>query len=124
MRYFISLVILMLTGVTLFGQVTSRVYGMVRDEQNKALSSATVSLLKAGDSSLVKIAVTDKSGLYEFIPVKDGNYIISVTSVGYSKNFSSHFVISANDHKMPDQTLRAASSDLRNVTVTAKKPFI
>ncbi|MFL5772252.1 MAG: TonB-dependent receptor domain-containing protein [Flavisolibacter sp.] len=124
MRYFIPLVILMLTGVTLFGQVTSKVSGIVRDEQNKALSSATVSLLKASDSSLVKIAVTDKSGLYEFISVKDGNYLVSVTSVGYNKSFSSHFAITSGDHKVPDQTLRAASSDLSNVTVTAKKPFI
>jgi iron complex outermembrane receptor protein len=124
MRYFIPLVILMLTGVTLFGQVTSKVSGIVRDEQNKGLSSATVSLLKASDSSLVKIAVTDKSGLYEFISVKDGNYLVSVTSVGYNKSFSSHFAITSGDHKVPDQTLRAASSDLSNVTVTAKKPFI
>src|SRR4029078_9287194 len=86
MRYVIAFTVLFLTGTLSFAQGTSKVSGIVRDEQNKVLSAATVSLLKASDSSLVKIAVTDKTGLYEFISVKDGNYLLSITSVGYSKN--------------------------------------
>src|SRR5437762_8232982 len=72
-----------------------KINGTVKDGDQKAIHSATVSLLKAKDSSLIKFAATNKNGEYEFVDVADGKYLLSVTNVGYTKVLSSSFEISA-----------------------------
>ncbi|HYE56603.1 MAG TPA: carboxypeptidase-like regulatory domain-containing protein, partial [Chitinophagaceae bacterium] len=52
--------------------LAQQVAGSVKDEQGKALSGATVALKKAADSSVVKLAVTNQAGKYEFADVRPG----------------------------------------------------
>ncbi len=103
---------------------TAKVLGSVKDEQGKALASASVSLLKAKDSALVKTAVTDKEGKYEFENIKQGKYLVSISSVGYNKNFSSSIDVAGKDVQVPAVTALQNSKDLGNVTVTAQRPFV
>ncbi|HEX2605827.1 MAG TPA: carboxypeptidase-like regulatory domain-containing protein, partial [Flavisolibacter sp.] len=69
---------------TSFAQTEVKIRGKVTDENDKPLTSVTVSLLKAADSSLIKVALTDASGVYEFTGSKDGQYLTSVSSIGFS----------------------------------------
>lgn len=107
-----------------FAQTTANVSGVINDDGGKALAAATVSLLKAKDSSLVKLAVTDKAGHYDFTNLKEGKYLLSITSVGYSKKFSSPFDVTGTATELPVFSLSPASKDLKGVVVTATKPFI
>ncbi|MDQ3277182.1 MAG: carboxypeptidase-like regulatory domain-containing protein, partial [Bacteroidota bacterium] len=50
----------LLTGIFAFAQTGGKISGTVADESGKVLAAATVSLLKANDSGLVKVAITDK----------------------------------------------------------------
>ena len=50
-----------------------RLTGTVTDETQKGVEAATVSLLLAKDSSLVKISITDKIGAYSFENISRGN---------------------------------------------------
>ena len=43
-----------------------KIDGVVKDGDGKVLDAVTVSILKQKDSSLVKIALTDKSGVFTF----------------------------------------------------------
>ena len=46
-----------------FAQSGGKISGMIKDGGNqKVIDAASISLLKSSDSSLVKIAVTDKEG--------------------------------------------------------------
>jgi len=106
-------------------QTGSRIFGTVKNEAGQALPSATVSLLRAKDStSLVKVAVSDKSGAYEFLNIREGKYIISVTSVGHRKQLSNSFELGATELQLPVLSLKEAPKDLSNVTVSARKPFV
>ncbi len=99
---------------------------VIKNAQQTALDGATVELLRATDSMLVKAAVTDASGLAEFDPV-EGKYIIKAGMVGYAAGYSSVFVISADNLtvSMPPLVLeQKAATQLQGVTVTAHKPFI
>lgn len=98
--------------------------GSVTDEQGKAIQSATVSLLRAKDSALVKAAVSDASGLYEFANAKPGKYVISVLMVGYQKTFSALLDLNNGDVKVPSLALRASAREMNEVVVVSKKPFI
>ncbi len=106
-------------------QTAGKVSGMVTGSQ-KNLESASIGLLKAKDSSVVKLAVTDKAGQFEIEKVGVGRYLVVASAVGYAKYYSEVFEISA---AAPAYTLKAiamkgASKDLSEVTVITKRPFI
>jgi iron complex outermembrane receptor protein len=123
MRQIFTLIgIFLLTGFAASAQ-TAKISGSIKDEGGKSLPAATVNLLRAKDSGLVKVAISDKSGQYEFINIKDGNYLLSVTSVGYGKSFSNSFEVSGSDVTMSSLALQQNSKDMNSVTVTAKKTF-
>ncbi len=97
---------------------------IVNDEL--ALENATVQLLKSKDSSLVKAAITDKGGLAEFENIGFGTYLLKVSMVNFVSKFSPSFNLS------PEQTslqldkisLVRVSSEMKEVIVEARKPFI
>ena len=53
-------------GLVLMFSVTQaqKITGLVNDEKGKGLENTTVSLLRAKDSSLVKLSVTNKDGVF------------------------------------------------------------
>ncbi|WP_207512699.1 TonB-dependent receptor [Longitalea luteola] len=100
--------------------------GVITDADAQPVESATASLQRSKDSSLVKVAVTDKYGLFEFDNLPAGDYFVSVTAVGFNKVISKRFTISAAaTYKIPSfQLQKAAARTLGEVTVTAKRPLI
>jgi iron complex outermembrane recepter protein len=104
-----------------------KVSGSIKDGGNqKIIDAASVSLLKAKDSSLVKIAVTDKDGNFSIENVKEGSYLVLATSIGHSKTYSQVFTISVDQSNANVGTLQLVPADknLKEVTVVSKKPFI
>src|SRR6185436_5196063 len=103
-----------------------KVTGSIIDGPQKNLQSATITLLRAKDSASVKFSVTNREGNYEFVSVKEGKYLVSVTLVGYQKAFSPSFEITSSNPeiKLGTITLVEAPKSLGGVTVTAKRPFI
>lgn len=107
-----------------FAQTASRVKGDVKDESQKPVSGITVSLLRGKDSSLVKAAITDKSGAYSFESVKDGSYLLGITSVGYQKKISSVIEVKEGaEITVPSFSLLPEAKGLKEVTVTARRPL-
>ena len=108
-----------------FAQNASQVTGKIAEDNNKPVASATVSLLKAKDSSLVKTAITNSNGDYKILSVSPGSYFISATSVGLTKKASAKFTVTEEqDFNMPVLILLHSSTSLSEVTVVAKKPMI
>ncbi|SKA10291.1 TonB-dependent receptor [Sediminibacterium ginsengisoli] len=92
----------------------------------KPVEAASVGLLRAKDSAVVKMAVSDKAGLYKVENVNPGKYLLVVQAVGYAKQYSGSFELAAGStsYTAPEVQLKAAEKDLQSVTVTSKKPFI
>jgi iron complex outermembrane receptor protein len=103
-----------------------KITGVVKDVSSKTIHSATVSLFKLKDSSLVKFAPTNKNGEYEFLGIVDGKYFVAVSNVGYSKVMSIAFEVSSSNPSVivPVLVMTEQSKSLSGVTVTAKRPFI
>ncbi|MBC8155942.1 MAG: outer membrane beta-barrel protein [Bacteroidetes bacterium] len=117
-----------LTVTTVVAQtpVTGKVTGQVTGITNNPLEFSTLMLIKATDSSLVKGAVSDASGLYEFDAVGAGSYRVAAQQLGYTKTYSEPFVLDA-EHiavTLPALALAEASKNLAEVNVVAKKPFL
>jgi hypothetical protein len=105
---------------------TLHVSGRVMDVQNKPVPYATVTLIKATDSSLVKGAITDEAGNYSFSPATSGKYRVSASVIGMVKAFSKPFDLSAAHPtvSLSGLVLRQTNNQLKEVSVTASKPFI
>jgi hypothetical protein len=83
-------------------------------------------VLKAGDSSLVKMAVSDKRGKFEVTKLTSGKYFVSASAVGFTKYYSEIFELSSAtpSYTIKNVALSAVLKSLKEVTVTSKKPLI
>jgi iron complex outermembrane receptor protein len=108
-----------------FTSTAQNINGVVKDNEGNFLASASVSLLNAKDSSVAKLAITNKTGVYQFKNIKDGRYLTNVSYVGYSKAYSSVFEVSGSgDINIAAVILTKNSNGLKDVVVTVKKPLI
>lgn len=103
-----------------------RISGTVIDGSAKTIESATITLLRAKDSSVVKMSVADKTGKYQFDAVPEGQYMVSISAVGHNKGFSETFSISSANAVVTLKTIELVpqAKSMGAVTVTAKKPLI
>ena len=119
------LVFTTLSIVSLAQTRTNSLTGSVADNKQGGLASATVSLFRGKDSSLLKMAVTNKEGKYEFSNIQDGKYLLGISAVGYAQNFSPLVELKEGSHKEMDViALVPQSKDLKAVTIAARKPLI
>lgn len=99
--------------------------GFIKDAQGKGLEKATVSLLHAKDSSVVKLATTNASGQYTIPTTRTGRFLVSASYVGYKTVYSAVFEQTANNKTaLPEMKIDQLAGDLKGVTVTSKKPIV
>lgn len=125
-RYFTLIVLFITTTATaVLAQQTGSISGILTGG-GRAIESATVTLLKEKDSSLVKAAVSDKNGVFSFENIAFGNYRLSVSSIGYERFYSSLITLAVSNSSVNIGTLslKAQDNSLGEVTVTSKKPFL
>jgi iron complex outermembrane recepter protein len=113
---------LLLSTLTIFAQ--GKISGRVIDASGTPLEFVTVTLHRAKDSVLVKGALTDALGKYEFEQVKNGSYHVVAAQVGLKKQFSTPLSILDNSLTVNELKLVEDVKSLNAVTVTAQKPFI
>jgi ferritin-like metal-binding protein YciE len=105
-------------------QAQGKITGQVTDNKNKIVEFATITLLQAKDSSLVKGALADANGTFEFEKIKFGSYLIAISQLGYQKFYTPKFTLSENPSiKLSNLILIEESKELNEVVVTAKKPL-
>ncbi len=100
-----------------------QIKGTVKDEKGKLVSAATVSLLQAHDTSVVKLAITNE-GVYSFEKIQPGSFLISISYVGYQTVFSEKFTYQGQVITVPEMVLAAPAGNLQAITVVARKPVI
>src|SRR5437764_13502959 len=72
-------------------QAKGKIVGSVIDGDAKTIESATITLLKAKDSSVAKISASDKAGNFGFENIVDGKYIVSISAVAHNTAYSNVF---------------------------------
>jgi iron complex outermembrane recepter protein len=105
----------------------SRISGTVADARGQALEAATITLVKAADSSKLKTTASDRGGHFAFDRVPAGKYLISASSVGFSTVWSLPLDLSrpgATRTVVPLILSSQAVANLKEIAVVAKKPFI
>ena len=118
----------LLSSLSISAQTTERgkISGKITDEQQKPIEGVTAELLRAKDSSLVKVAISNKSGLIEFENIRFGSYFIKTSFINHERSFSAIVHLSADNNAVTiaDMPLKAVAKELQSVQVTGRKPFI
>src|SRR5678816_1723799 len=121
-KYFLLLLLLIVSN--LYAQPGSDDFSLeVVDEKNQPASGANVKLLNAEDSSLLKTGVTDVKGRVSFPHLKKGSYVVRLSHSGYGITQTKIFKL-PQDGLIQKINLNPSSKTLKEVTVTAAKPFI
>ena len=108
---------------TLFAQ--SNVKGSILTSDGVPAEFATVVILSANDSSMVKAGYSDERGMFDVPGLSSGDYLLEVTSVGFSNFISSVFTLPEGKTKIFDKVmLKTMGTDLSEVVVTAQRSII
>ncbi|TXE06468.1 outer membrane beta-barrel family protein [Algoriphagus aquimarinus] len=100
------------------------IQGKVIDLQSNKVSYANVLLLNVPDSTFIKGAITDESGVFTFTNIPKGNYFIETSFLGYTKAYSPVFNFSGMEkHDLDPITLTEEASNLEEVTISASRPL-
>lgn len=123
MKFFItSLLVLFWTAVH---AQQGKISLSVLNDKKIALENATAVLFKGNKPA--KSSLSDKNGLVVFENIAHGTYRIKITAAGFEDLLTDSVVISADnlttDLAIVSMKIKSAS-ELKTVTVSAKKPFI
>ncbi len=129
MRKILTMLAVALTALTIVGQAqtkTGKITGTVIDGNTKTIESSTITLLKAADSTVVKLSVADKTGKFVFEAIPEGKYLVSISAVGHKKEFSDVIEINAANVTVNLKTIELfpLAKSLDAVVITTKKPLV
>ena len=96
----------------------------IKNEKHNAIENATVALIKSKDSTLFKLDITNDKGIAEFEHVPFGSYFIKATMVNHVTGYSAPFNISPGNKSEVTVLLNQKASEMKEVVVAVKKPFI
>ncbi|MFT6843251.1 MAG: outer membrane receptor protein involved in Fe transport [Psychroserpens sp.] len=117
---FLSIVFLFVS-IQLTAQSDYQVSGTVFDNNSVGVPFANVLLLRVNDTTLVKGTLSDENGGFVIEDVKEDNYFVESSVIGYQSAQSEDFSLVAN-YKVPPLVLIEGES-LNEVLVVAKKPL-
>ncbi len=105
-------------------QAQSHIHGTITDSLHQPLIGASVSLQLSSDSSLVKGAVTNKTGSYDFEKIPAGRYFIRSAYAGCEDAYSHVFLVNNEPFvTLPALAVIEKPAILTDVAVITKKPL-
>ncbi len=106
------------------GGSTGKVYGRILDSaDNKAIEYATITLLRASDSTVISGTITDSKGEYKMEEIPFGQYRVNVSFIGYRSFMTNAFYVSNQNPEVDKGKIKITSGakKLEEVVVTADK---
>ncbi|GAB3028681.1 outer membrane beta-barrel protein [Spirosoma pulveris] len=121
-----TLLTLFLSIILVTATAQAQLSGIVIEKANQPLAYATVALLNARDSSVVKGALTDEAGRFVFKTLLPGTYRTHISAVGFSDHYSSEIILNTNSPALDLGvfTLLPSAQQLASVTVKAQQSLI
>jgi len=123
MKILVTLMTCLLVWGTSFAQKLHTITGKIVDEKAVVVPFAVVQLLNISDTSKVKMVAADIDGGYRIEQVKDGNYALSISIVGFKTKKTERFVLN-DDLELPTIKMESNAKQLNEVSVSVKKPYV
>lgn len=100
--------------------MAATLFGSVTDTAGESLPQASVRVLAARDSSLVKAAVTNNNGRFTISGIKQGKYLIEASYVGFEAQ-TRPVTVGEKDIRLKPFALSEGSIALKEAVVTGIK---
>jgi len=107
--------------ITQLAYSQNSIEGHIQDDVGAPLSFANVLLLKANDSTLVKGAITEDNGQFLFESISQGQYIVSVSMIGFKRIFSGQMSINDGSKIILPPISLSEGVELDEVVVISRK---
>jgi len=100
----------------------ANIKGNIRDEKNRPIEFANITLFSANDTVVVSTTFSDSSGFFELLNIPRGDYFLEISYLNYKKD---SLLISAFEDSVEIGTisLLPLANNLDLVTITANKPI-
>jgi iron complex outermembrane recepter protein len=107
-------------------QTFGRITGTAKNQQNEVVVGAAVILSKAKNGTIIKSAITDAEGKFEFENLKFDTCKVTISFVGVGKYTSETLILSPQNALIDIGSIVLVSSttELAAVSVTAQKSFV
>ncbi len=105
------------------GDAGLAIRGSIQDPGSQPLKDELVLLYNQNDSSLVKSEFTNESGMFHFQQLKPGAYFICVKNPDFEKFCTAPLQLD-RDLELEVFNLKKGETELKEVAVVGKKPFI
>jgi len=126
MRKIAILIVLFFTSLFVFAQTGPKISGQVFNAAGDPVNGATVSLVNAVDSALIKTMVTNNEGQITIHSMPVGTYKLRITHINYQQYSSAVITIShLNDSVSFGKIILITeqSRQLKEVAISGKRPF-
>ncbi|MCW3093492.1 MAG: TonB-dependent receptor [Ferruginibacter sp.] len=123
MKKFYLLLISVILGCSAYCQSKTGAISGTITAGNSPVERASISILKVKDSALVKIEISRKDGSFEVDHLREGNFIVSFSGVGY-KTIYKNVTITPTPINFGNIQLELSGTKLADVTVIGKRPLI
>ncbi len=112
--------------IFLWAEPTAIVKGKVTDAKNQPIQFATATLTNSATKEFIKGQVCNEKGEFVIEKVNPGEYMLTVSMVGYSKNEPEKVVIDGKKNNVIERNivLNETAHQLSGVEVVSKKKFI
>ena len=121
----VALAILSLPAFSYAQSGTASLSGRLLDSGDEPVAFANVALYASGDSTLVKVEITDEDGAFHLVSLSPGCYWLDLSYVGMAPLVTEAMTLRANeDRELSPLHLQASSNDLDEVVVTAERPLL
>jgi iron complex outermembrane receptor protein len=102
----------------------SGIHGKVTDEKHIAAEAATVILLAAADSSIIRSTPCDAGGMFKF-SAKPGNYLLLISKIGFDQSLTGPYTITpGKDVGIKEISLVLHLPQLKEVSITAQRSYV
>jgi outer membrane receptor protein involved in Fe transport len=123
MKILFTLIACLIACGATFAQKINKLSGKVVDEKGQALPFAIVRVINSPDTTIVKSGSTNVDGEFIFDQLKDGNYRLAISMMGYKTKKTAAFALTA-DLKMTSIIIEGDAKQLKEVSVQGRKPYI
>lgn len=105
--------------------ISGKITGVIQNDHKSPVEYVTLTLVRAIDSSFVINALSDTSGKYQFIGIKQGIYKIKISAVGYQQIITPEFNLGLNVALNLDAiVLTSLPETLHEVKISGTRPLV
>ncbi len=100
------------------------IHGKVTDEKHIGAEAATVILLAAADSSIIRSTACDADGIFKF-NAKPGKYLLLISKIGFDQSLTGPYTISPGKNvAIKEISLVLHLPQLKEVSITAQRSYV